>query len=108
MFNYAQLDERDYCIGISTLSGEVLQDDMILIDEEDMSYIRRKYDRAQNRWTDEYFIPDPIEPIISEHELITKEISYSVEITSDDNLINMDMLLTIDEKLNAIMEHLGL
>lgn len=31
-----------------------------------------------------------------------------VETTSFDNLINMDMLLALDEKLNVIMEHLGI
>lgn len=48
------------------------------------------------------------EPIINEHEEITRQTHESVEITSGDNLINMDMLLAIDEKLNAIMAHLGL
>lgn len=39
---------------------------------------------------------------------LTEKTSEMVEITSFDNLINMDMLLAMDEKLNAIMEHLGL
>lgn len=43
-----------------------------------------------------------------DHEEITKEVHTNVEISSVDNLINMDMLIALDEKLNTILEHLGL
>lgn len=42
------------------------------------------------------------------HEEVTKQTYSTVEVSSYDNLTNMDMLIGIDEKLNMIMEHLGL
>lgn len=42
------------------------------------------------------------------HEEVTKQTFKGVETTSFDNLINMDMLLGLDDKLNKIMENLGL
>lgn len=42
------------------------------------------------------------------HEEITKQTYTTVEVSSSDNLTNMDMLIGIDERLNMIMEHLGL
>ena len=42
------------------------------------------------------------------HEEVTKQTYEAVEVTTYDNLTNMDMLMSIDEKLNMIMEHLGL
>ena len=106
MFNYAQINDLGYCIGISCLSGEVIKDDLILIDDFDNSYINRKYDIENQQWTDEYYIPEEIE-IINEHEEITKEVYQTTSLSADDNLINMDLLVAIDDKLNLIMEHLG-
>ena len=42
------------------------------------------------------------------HEEATLETYQNVELSSMDNLINMDMILELDEKLNKIIEHLGL
>lgn len=50
----------------------------------------------------------PVSPQPSEHELLTKETHSNVETSSFDNLINMDMLLMIDQKLTAIMKHLNI
>lgn len=44
----------------------------------------------------------------NQHEKLTSQIHNNVEMETIDNLINMDMLLTLDEKLNTILEHLGL
>ena len=109
-FVYAQLDERDYCIGVSELNGEVNQNNMILIEEYDSSYVGRKYDSQNKKWTDEYLqAPEkPLTITLEDIKVDTSLISENVETTSFDNLINMDMLLAIDEKLNVIMEHLGL
>lgn len=109
MFNYAQINEQGYCIGVSFLSGEVINENMIFI-AEDGDYIGRKYDRQNKEWTDEYFsVPEPqISVTLEDIKQDTSLISENVETSSFDNLINMDMLLALDEKLNAIMEHLGL
>lgn len=53
-FIYAQLDNENYCTGISQLSGEVIKENLIKIDSYDESYINRKYDVAKKKWLDEY------------------------------------------------------
>lgn len=44
----------------------------------------------------------------NQNEKLTKETHNNVGIGTIDKLINMDMLLTLDKKLNTILEHLGL
>ena len=107
MFNYAQINELGYCIGLSCLSGEVIKDNLILIDDFDSSYINRKYDTENKVWTDEYYVVEPVE-MVNEHEEITKEVYQTTLLSSEDNLLNMDLIASIDDKLNLIMEHLGL
>lgn len=107
-FIYAQINEQGYCIGISSLSGEVVSDNLILIDEYDISYLNKKYDMEKKEWTDEYYVDEPLEVELSEHELITKETYETTSLSAEDNLLNMDLLVSIDNKLNLIMEHLGL
>lgn len=58
---YAQLNENSICIGISQLSGEVIQDDMIEISTNDDSYMWKKYENGV--WSDGTFEPIP-EPIV--------------------------------------------
>lgn len=53
-FIYAQLDSENYCIGISQLSGEVIQDNLIRLEEFDSSYMGRLYDMENQVWTDTY------------------------------------------------------
>lgn len=53
-FIYARLNNKFYCVGISQLSGEVIQDNMVRIEEYDLSYLNRKYDIISQKWTDEY------------------------------------------------------
>lgn len=102
MFIYAQLNNQGYCIGISSVNEEIVSDSLVLLSEFDQSYIGRKYNGG---WQDEYI--QPMENI-DDHDKITKETHSNVATTSFDNLINMDMLLAIDEKLNAIMGYLGI
>lgn len=107
-FIYAQINEQGYCIAISSLSGEVINDNLILLEEYDESYLNRKYDTETKEWTDEYYVYEPLEVTLSEHELITKETYETTSLSAEDNLLNMDLLTTIDDKLNLIMAHLGL
>lgn len=108
MFNYVQLDEQGYCIGISTLNGEVKADNMVLLEEYNESYIGRKYNLVLKEWTDEYFTPELEGKPISEHETLTKEVYDITQFASEDNLLNMDLICSIEEKLTRIMEHLGI
>ena len=54
MFLYAQLNDNGYCISVSDLSGEVIDEKMIPITDFDNSYLGRKYDITNKSWTDEY------------------------------------------------------
>ena len=45
MFNYAQLDENDVVLCVSSLSGEVISDCMIKLDLYDLSLIGSHYNR---------------------------------------------------------------
>ena len=103
MVDYAQINEQGYCIGIASLSSEVLQDDMIPIESYDISYINRKYDRQNRKWTDEYLpIPEPQLPVTLEDiKGDTAPIKETTTLTADDALTIMEYTITIlDEKLN--------
>ena len=43
---YAQLNDEKICIGISDLSGEVVADNMINIDEFDTTLLGKKYNNG--------------------------------------------------------------
>ena len=110
MVDYAQINEQGYCIGIAYLSSEVLQDDMIQIENYDISYINRKYDRQNKKWTDEYLpIPEPQIPVTLEDiKGDTAPIKETTMLTADDALTIMEYQTILDEKLNKIIAHLGL
>lgn len=65
---YAQLNENKICVGISQLSGEVIQDDMIEIPTADRSFLWKKHENGA--WSAETFesTPEPTgtEPTPSE------------------------------------------
>ena len=67
---YAQLNENNICIGISQLSGEVKQDNMIEIQSFDNDKIWRKYENKA--WSSEKFEPQSTAPI-SEFEQLKLE-----------------------------------
>lgn len=54
IFIYAQLDSENYCVGISQLSGEVIQDNLIRLEEFDTSFMDRLYDTENQVWTNTY------------------------------------------------------
>ena len=73
---YAQINEQGNCIGVSELSGEVEQPNMILLDEYDISYIGRKYDTENGVWTEEYLENDEVvEESLTEVELLGQQLS---------------------------------
>ena len=64
MFKYAQLDNTGKVIGVSNLSGEVIADDLIRI-EEGFSPWRKRYDKETNSWIDlppEEVAPPEVDP----------------------------------------------
>ncbi|MBC3901423.1 hypothetical protein GH811_17625 [Acetobacterium malicum] len=58
---YAQLNENKICTGISQLSGEVIQADMIEIPSADNSYLWKKYENGV--WSTGTFEPQSTAPI---------------------------------------------
>ena len=57
MYNYAQLDEQNICIGVSQLSGEVVASNMIPIENMDIEYyFYRLYDQQNNEWTNQKLV----------------------------------------------------
>ena len=47
---------------------------------------------------------EPIQQLLT----LTKEVDQTTTATSEDNLLNMELICAVDEKLNLIIEHLGL
>ena len=91
---------------------EYINDDNVFIVDKELSFKSFPNDgyRYTHVWNDETQEIEHLrgEKIEVSHEEVTKQMHSAVETTSFDNLINMDMLLALDEKLNAIMKHLGL
>lgn len=57
---YAQLNENKICTGISQLSGEVKQENMIEIPSADKSYLWKKFENGV--WSEGTF--EPVQPVI--------------------------------------------
>lgn len=72
-YYYAQLDTEFFCVGLSQLSGEVVQEDMIRIQEYDMSLLGRKYDVVNGQWTNEYR-PKPEESSVNHDDVVRDEL----------------------------------
>ena len=85
MFCYAQINEEGICEALIESSQAIEHEWCIQFEKYDESYLNKKYDVAQQKWTDEYVVVE-----VAEQET---------------NKIND---LSIDEKLNNIMVHLGL
>lgn len=91
MFAYAQITEQGYCCGVSELSGEVQQEDMIPLDSFDTSYIGRKYDTKNKVWTDEYLQnedvtkePDKVEMLGQQlSDLEIQQVEYNIQATQE-------------------------
>ena len=87
------------------LNGAVWVDDLVIEMPNDGEY-------------DIYYVDGNVEYVkckivedvdeLTEHELITKETHETTSLSAEDNLLNMDLLTAIDDKLNLIMDYLGL
>ena len=78
MFNYAQLNEEYYCIGISQLSNKIEKENMILLDEDLGNFLGRKYDLESNCWTDEYLQSNNID-VMTNAELFQLQLQSDIE-----------------------------
>ena len=85
MYRYAQLNNENLIIGISYLSGEVLADNMILINELDVE-LGMTYNRETGEFAPSEPQPEPelkvtIEEIVEETLLETKYQTFILEMT---------------------------
>lgn len=85
MLCYAQINEESICNVLVESTENIEHPFCISIKEYDEKYLNRKYDVTQQKWTDEY---------------------VGVEVAEQE--INKINDLSIEEKLNNIMVHLGL
>ena len=66
---YAQINENNIVIGISQLSEETKNDELIKIESYDEDYLWRKYENGV--WsTEKYLPPAPIEPPVNPIDII--------------------------------------
>lgn len=86
---YAQLNENKVCIGISQLSGEVIQDDLIEIPSADTGYLWKKFEN--DTWNTGTFEPESTAPI-TEFEALKIE---NAELRTDFNSAIMELTLLI-------------
>lgn len=84
---YAQLNENKICTGISQLSGEVIQTNMIEISTHDNSYLWKKYENGV--WSTGTF--EPVQAVIPAEPT-------STEIQANQVII-MDVLATMYEDM---------
>lgn len=70
MFYYAILNENNICIGLSSLAGEVVQENMIRLEEYNEDYLGRKFENGA--WSEEKFEPESTAPITEFEKLQQK------------------------------------
>jgi hypothetical protein len=61
MYFYAQLNDNNICIGVSQLSGEIIDPKMIAIESVDTDKIWRKYENGT--WSTDKYEPTSTAPI---------------------------------------------
>lgn len=77
---YAQINENKICTGISQLSGEVIQADMIEIPSADNTYLWKKYENGA--WGTGTFEPQSTAPISEFEELKAKNTALQADLTN--------------------------
>jgi len=75
MYIYAILNENMICTGMSQLSGEVIQENMIKIPAFSDEYVWRKYENAE--WSTEKFEPQSTAPLTAFDQLIKNQESMT-------------------------------
>ncbi len=81
--------------------------------ENDIELSESEYEQALkhkkfNPVTREFSEPIEEGSVVNEVETLIKETHETTQTVAGDNLLNMELISTLDDKLNLIMEHLGL
>lgn len=105
--NYFFLLDKDYKILVKVFC-DCPEDGYIHVTEEEFkqSDYYYKFNPETREFSDLIKVEEVVEE--SEHEKITKETYETASLSAEDNLLNMDLLTAIDDKLTLIMEHLGI
>ena len=94
MYIYAQLNQDNICVGLSQLSGEVKADNMVLLEDYDISIAGKKYE--DEIWVEvppePMPIPEPTEEEIVQAELLLNQLLMQEQLNSIDE-INAQILL---------------
>ena len=78
MFNYAELNEQFYCVGVSQLTNKIEKENMILVDENLGNFLGRKYDLENKCWTDEY-LQNNTDNVMTNTELFQLQLKSDIE-----------------------------
>lgn len=105
-FFYAQINEKNICIGISSLAGAVTDESLIEIESYDLSILGKKY--SNGIWEDvpkEPIVPEEVQPTnaeLKENQLaIMEAIATQYEENIENRLSDMEVQATMYE---AILE----
>ena len=77
-YRYAQLDADGVVIGVSQLSGEVKDENLILL-EDDFNPWGKKFDKTENSWID---APDVEEPVVEAKPTVEEQLGELSEIAT--------------------------
>ena len=89
---YAQLNENNICIGLSQLSGEVIQNNMVEIQSFDNDKLWRKYENST--WSAEKFEPQSTAPI-TEFEALKAQQALLLQSQSNQDDIIMNLVMGV-------------
>lgn len=67
-YSYAQIDENDICIGISNLSGKVVNDSLIEIESMNTDLLGMRYNKETLTWEEVEIQTLPLEEIQEKDE----------------------------------------
>lgn len=87
---YAQLDEQNICIGVSSLSGEISESFMIPISEMDQTVLGKRYDRLTGAWTE--IAPEPPLPYEpTQMDRIESKVDFDLAISYTEPVATMSL-----------------
>ena len=105
-FFYAQINKENICVGISSLSGEVIDESLIEIENYDLSILGKKYNNGV--WEEvpkEPIVPEEPQPTnaeLKENQLaIMEAIATQYEENTENRLSDLEVQATMYE---AILE----
>ena len=103
--HYAQIDENGYIVGISHLSGEVVRENLIQIEED--------FDPTNKKWNgtswESYTPPDPPEPEPTQLDRMEEFVPQEPELTMEEKIyaaVNKSQDEIRQEGADMVMEEL--